>query len=272
MINCFILGDEITIRTLTHHINQLSIPLSGSSTSFTEGFNHIINHKPDLVYIEMSYLQRYEEELDVLKRASSFVVLSENPADALAAFEFQAFDYLLKPLKYSRVVKSIDKYHAMVAKVPRDNWQEQYFDSFFVKTDSKGSRQVLVRYQDIVYVEALQNYVLIHLDDGLRHTIFNSLKDMEDSLPMSFFTRIHKSFIVNDQKIKVIEGNNVVLSGVFEQQLMIGSTYKKKFFEKKGRRIVKASKLKVSDHVVLFVLASTILCAETGFISMLDFF
>ncbi len=272
MINCFILGDELTIHTLTSHINQLSIPLSGSTTDFTEGFNYIINHKPDLVYIEMSYLQRYEEELDVLKRGSSFVVLSENPADALAAFEFQAFDYLLKPLKYSRVVKSIDKYHAMVAKVPRDTWQEQYYDSFFVKTDAKGSRQVLVRYQDIVYIEALQNYVLIHLDDGLSHTIFNSLKDMEDSLPMSFFTRIHKSFIVNDHKIKVIEGNNVILSGVFEHQLMIGSTYKKKFFEKKGRRIVKASKLKGRDHVVLLVLTCTILCAETGFLSMLDFF
>lgn len=272
MINCFILGDESTIRTLTNHINQLSIPLSGSTTSFIEGFNHIITHRPDLVYIEMSYLQRYGEELDILKHRSSFVVLSENPADALAAFEFQAFDYLLKPLKYSRVVKSIDKYHAMVAKVPRDTWQDQYFDSFFVKTDAKGSRQVLVRYQDIVYVEALQNYVLIHLDDGLRHTIFNSLKDMEDSLPMGFFSRIHKSFIINDQKIKVIEGNNVILSGVFEHQLMIGSTYKKKFFEKKGRRIVKASKFRGKDHVVLLILACTVLCAETGFLSMLDFF
>lgn len=246
MINCFILGEPSTVQTLSVYINQLSLPILGTASTFSEGFNSIISDRPDIVYVEMSFIQKYSEELDILKHKSSFIILSDNPSDALAAFEFKAFDYMVKPIRYSRFVESIDKYNSCAARWSLPTGKRQQ-DSFFVKTDSKGIKEIMVNYKELVFIEAMQNYVVLHLENGKNHTIYNTLKEMEESLPASLFSRIHKSFIINDDKIAYIEGNTVVMNTEPQRSIVIGNTYRKIFIDKKNKKMIKGHKQKPKD-------------------------
>ncbi|MBB2144005.1 hypothetical protein GM921_00780 [Pedobacter sp. LMG 31464] len=116
MPTCFIFAENLSINAIAPHIEQLSLPIIGTATTFDEGFRLIMGFKPEIVFIDMIFVQRYSEELQLLKHKTSFVVISDTTADAFAAFEFHALDYLLKPVKYTRLIKSIEIYQSIEAR------------------------------------------------------------------------------------------------------------------------------------------------------------
>ena len=100
----------------------------------------------------------------------------------------------------------------------------------FVKGESKNKFQ-RVNYADILYIEGLKNYVSIYLP-GQRLVTYQSLRELETQLPQPPFLRVHKSYIVSLQHVRLIDGNTLTIG---QQTIVVGETYREAFF-----RIVRA--------------------------------
>jgi len=125
---------------------------------------------------------------------------------AVEAFDLEVLDYLVKPIPFERFLKACIKakevYHTrkQAAQQP-----QKTDDHFFIKCDNQIEK---VLYTDLLYAEAMLNYVLLYT--GTRKMIvYITLKSLEEQLPADLFIKVHKSFIVNREKIKSIEGNMI---------------------------------------------------------------
>lgn len=132
------------------------------------------------------------------------------PQFALEGFELNALDYLVKPISFERFLKAVLKsreYYEVRQKNAAEGRPEDVKDYFFIKADSK---LVKIRFDEILFVEALQNYVTIHTTDK-KFITYLTFKAVEDYLPKDNFIKCHKSYIVAISKIKSIEGNTITI-------------------------------------------------------------
>ena len=138
---------------------------------------------------------------------------------ALEAFELNVLDYLVKPFGFERFLKACNKakdYLQAIQKVNQQNKAESEY--FFVKCDGIIEK---IMYQELVWVEAKQNYVVLHTDSR-KLIVYLTLKGISDELPEHQFLKIHKSVIINVDKISSIEGNIIHMgntSAVISQNL-----------------------------------------------------
>jgi len=138
---------------------------------------------------------------------------------ALEAFELNVLDYLVKPFGFERFLKACNKakdYLQAIQKVNQQNKAESEY--FFVKCDGIIEK---IMYQELVWVEAKQNYVVLHTDSR-KLIVYLTLKGISDELPEHQFLKIHKSVIINVEKISSIEGNIIHMgntSAVISQNL-----------------------------------------------------
>jgi len=142
---------------------------------------------------------------------------------ALDSYKVNALDYLLKPISYPDFLKAANKalqwYEHMQAPAAE-------IESIFIKTEYK---QVQVELRKILYIEGLKDYVKIFIEDE-PHPILSlmSMKSLEEMLPASRFIRVHRSFIVQPEKIKVIERNRIVFG---KEYIPISDNYKPRLVE-----------------------------------------
>jgi len=157
------------------------------------------------------------------------VVFTTAHADyAVQGFELDATDYLLKPISLERFMKAVNKVTDKISKRKTTsesdiNTIEGGEDFIFVKADKK---LIKVDFENVLYIEGLKDYVIIRLENG-RVITLQTMKSLEDKLPVNKFKRIHRSYIVNIKKISAILGNMVELmeSGKIKQ-LPIGKNYR----------------------------------------------
>ncbi len=125
------------------------------------------------------------------------------PQYALEGFEVNALDYLVKPISFERFLKAVLKAREFYE--VRETKAGGAADFFFIKADNK---LVKIFYDDILYAEALQNYVTIHTK-GKKFITYLTFRSVEDYLPASKFIKVHKSYIVAAEKVESIEGNDI---------------------------------------------------------------
>ena len=161
------------------------------------------------------------EALPVLSARIIFTTAFEQYA--LDSYKVNALDYLLKPISYPDFLKAANKalqwYEHMQAPAAE-------IESIFIKTEYK---QVQVELRKILYIEGLKDYVKIFIEDE-PHPILSlmSMKSLEEMLPASRFIRVHRSFIVQPEKIKVIERNRIVFG---KEYIPISDNYKPRLVE-----------------------------------------
>jgi DNA-binding LytR/AlgR family response regulator len=145
-----------------------------------------------------------------LSHAPPVIFTTAYPQYALEGFELNALDYLVKPVSFERFLKAALKakeyYEVREKNVAEAGKNAGYF---FIKADNK---LVKLFYDDILFAEALQNYVVIHTKEK-KYITYLTFKSVEDYLPAGKFIKTHKSFIVAAEKIESIEGNNIRLEG-----------------------------------------------------------
>ena len=125
---------------------------------------------------------------------------------ALEGYALDVMDYLVKPISYERFLKAAIKardFKQMKAK----GREQQVPDYFFVKCDGKYERIV---FDEILYVEAQQNYIMIHLRES-KLMVYMTLSGIEEQLPKDRFLKVHKSFLVAMNKVDAIEGNEIII-------------------------------------------------------------
>lgn len=137
---------------------------------------------------------------------------------ALEGFELEALDYLLKPISKERFHKAIEKIRQEKVEEP-----EVFENSIFVKSDKKLHR---LFYEEIYYIEGLKDYVIIKTENS-RIVTLQTMKSLEEKLPQNIFKRIHRSYIINLNKIKSVIANDVeIMIGGEKAKLPIGKNYK----------------------------------------------
>lgn len=242
MISCYVIGERHTLESLCMHINDYPLTrLKGYALQRPESFDAVYSVRPNIVFVDVAFLHGSNSWLERIKKFSSIVLLSENTEMAFEAFEHGAFDYLIRPVTFNRFSKSIHKFDHLIqlAYSLDGSKKQQVSNSFFIKADSKGLKEFLIKCDQLVYIQAMQNYVILHMENDQRFSCHNAMKEMEDSLPANVFSRIHRSYIINDEKITSIEGNMVILRGDETNKLLIGNTYHKTFFEKKAEKMIR---------------------------------
>jgi DNA-binding LytR/AlgR family response regulator len=225
-MRCIIVDDdELSRRVIEDYINRTDfLLLEQSFGDPIEAINYIRQgNEVNLIFLDVEMPEMSGMEfMTALGVPISVVIISSKEKYALEAFEHSVTDYLLKPVNYSRFFKAVNR---SLEKFDKNRTITDGEKEIFVK---KNNSLVRVKYNDILYVEALENYVVINtLHD--KFTIHFTMKSIEQQLPMSRFKRVHRSFIVNIGQIFSIEDNSVIIKIPEGKRVIpIGKSYRDK--------------------------------------------
>lgn len=203
-----------------------NLQLVNNSYQALAAAEYLQSHPVDLIFLDinMPKLQGFEF-LQTLKQPPPVIVTSAHQEYAINGYEFDICDYLLKPFSLARLMTAVNKVSAatrpFVSSVNVINVEQQ---SIFVKGDKKHHQVFL---QDIVYIEALGNYCIVHCQNDKIITQ-QTMTGFEKQLPNEQFIRIHKSFIVAKAKVQAIESTQLQLEN---KTVPIGQTFKKTLSE-----------------------------------------
>ena len=222
MMTCYIVDDEThAIETLTRYIEKVpGLELIGYSTNPLVALD-LINSSvhPDITFLDVDMPQLSGIELAGLINDRTKIIFTTAFSNyAVAAFEKNASDYLLKPISFERFLASIKK----VSEKPKALSPQSPDDHFYIKSNIKG-KVIKLSFSDIYYFESIKNYIAIYTIDN-KYVTYLSMKELEKILPEQRFLRVHKSFIVSTRMITSVDGSSIQLQNNFN--IPIGQTYK----------------------------------------------
>ncbi|HAA11986.1 MAG TPA: DNA-binding response regulator [Cytophagales bacterium] len=218
-IRCVITDDEpIALQGMQSYVEKVPyLECVGTYSSALDLLADLDGIKPDLLLldIEMPHLTGIEL-LQSLSQPPLVIFTTAYDQYAIQGFELEVVDYLLKPIAFPRFLQAMEKVKKRLA-VPEEDW-------FFVKTDQ---RTLKLRFADILYVEGMQNYAVLHTPSG-QHIAHLTLKSMLEQLPKGKFLQPHKSYLVNIAAVEAVEGNQLVIGAT---KIPIGRTNREVIFE-----------------------------------------
>lgn len=225
-MKCLIVDDDPLSRGTIEHYCGLSehLELVGTCESAVDALNFLGKNKVDIIFLDVEMPEMTGlEMLDSLQGENHpYVVLVTSKKEyAIDAFEYNVVDYLLKPVDYVRFLKAINKLLSQQAK----DAGEANDNEIFVKSDLKF---VKIKFDEILYVEAMADYVIIHIEGG-KHIIHSTMKGIDKKLAQENFVRVHRSYIVNLKKINTVENTAVIIG---DKNIPIGASYKADFMKK----------------------------------------
>lgn len=207
-MRCLVVDDEPLARKgIIHHMEQLPrLLLVGECASPTEALTCLQQGGVDLLFLDIRMPRMTGLDLlRTLRDPPITIITTAYPNHALEGFELDVLDYLVKPIPFERFVKAVNKATDLLAMRQGKAGAEASSDHFFIKSEQRYER---IRYDELRYVEAMQNYVVLHTTGG-RHVAYLTFKAVEEYLPADRFLRVHKSYIVSRAHIDSIDGNEV---------------------------------------------------------------
>jgi DNA-binding LytR/AlgR family response regulator len=227
-MKCIIIDDdELSCRLLEDFVKRTSfLELVQSFTNAVDAINFIKDgNVVNLIFLDIEMPEMTGIDfLNTITHPPQIVIVSSMEKYALEAFEYSVTDYLLKPITYARFFKAANK-----ALENYDRNQQGSDDKeIFIK---KSNSLVKIKYSDILWVEALENYVVINTRND-KFTIHFTMKAIENQLPNSLFKRVHRSFIVNIREIFSIEDNSIMIKMADGKRTVpIGKSYRDKLLK-----------------------------------------
>ncbi len=223
MITCIITDDEPVARKgLQGYVEKIDfLHLNGECENVLQ-LNSLLAQKPtDLLFldIEMPYMTGIEF-LKTLPSSPKVIFTTAYEQYAIQGYELDVLDYLLKPISFERFLKSANKAHDYFR--AKENPSENYL---FVKADSRLEK---VQFDEILFVEAKENYVAIQTSQK-KLIVHSTLKSMQEKLPAQQFIQPHKSWLVNIRAIQSIEGNTL---NIGKMQVPVSKYLKEEVMEK----------------------------------------
>ncbi|MFQ3576535.1 MAG: LytTR family DNA-binding domain-containing protein [Cytophagales bacterium] len=218
-MNCIIVDDEEMSRNSLKQLIEKTefLTLVGECSNGLEAINLINTTEVDLMFLDVEMPEVDGMSLlESLDNPPLVVLVTSSEKHAVKAFEYSVLDYLVKPIELTRFLKSIEKAKEVYDAVQYDLGNNR---EIFVKSDLKIVR---INLDDILYVEALADYVIIATTQN-KHIVHSTMKGMENKLPTNTFVRAHRSYIVNINKIDSIENNDVIIQ---KKSIPIGASYK----------------------------------------------
>ncbi len=193
-----------------------------------EGNKVVASTSIDLMFLDI-HMPKLSgiEFLKSLKDPPMVIMTTAYPNFALQGYELDVIDYLVKPFPFDRFLKSVNKardFFLLKSKTEEETTTLSQ-DYFFVKVDYRYEK---IHYHDILYVEGMENYIVIHTATQKYVTLLR-MKSIEETLPPSQFIRIHKSYIASIKAIGAIDGNQLIIA---DKKLPISRDKKSEILER----------------------------------------
>lgn len=223
-LQCIIADDEpIARQILENYIDALpNLEVVASCKSAFEVLEILEEKAIDILFLDINMPKLSGLSLlKTIQQKPNVIITTAYPEYAIEGFELAVTDYLLKPFSLERFLKAVLK----VQQAPNVQTKEisikkeEAVTSIFVKSDKKI---IKLNFNEISHIEAYGNYIKIYTDKMILTP--QTLSDFFNKLPDSFI-RIHKSFIINFNQLKLIDGNQIVLQN--DSKLPIGKSYRK---------------------------------------------
>lgn len=239
MIRCIAVDDEAYAAEIIGTLISKTpfLELIGTTTDPFEGLKMVQAGEVDLVFLDVQMPELSGIQFLKICGDKCKVILTTAYSEyALAGFDLDVVDYLMKPVSYERFYRAATKAQMLIegpkpAETPTNNLNLQPSNDFmFIKGDAKN-RFIKVNYHDILYVEGMRNYLSIFTKKQEREEriiVYQTLRELENQLPHPPFYRVHKSYIVSLEHIKMIEGNAIQIANQF---IPISETYREEFFK-----------------------------------------
>lgn len=220
-IKCIVVDDEpLAISLLENYIQKIPFfELVFSTENPILALEFLQSKEADLIFLDIQMPELTGINfMKINGDKQKYVLTTAYSEYAMDGYEHNVIDYLLKPISFERFMKSALKVKERFA------FNDEGDSHFFVKSSGQQHR---ISFSDILYVESIKDYVNIRTSDE-EYIVLDTLKSMESQLS-DRFVRIHKSFIINLDKIKSIGVKKLMLS---EQEIPIGDSYRANLLEK----------------------------------------
>ncbi|MFT3749620.1 MAG: LytTR family DNA-binding domain-containing protein [Agriterribacter sp.] len=221
MIKCVVVDDEpLAISLLNQYIRRYAgLEMMDGFTDALESIGYINNNQVDILFLDI--LMPDITGIGVLKKLINKPVVIFTTAHrdfAVDGYEMGVADYLLKPFDFERFKMAVERAIERIRLKEKDN--SDLIPGVFVKSDYK---LIKINFQDIIYVESMDDYIRIYLQEGKPVITLMSLKSFLEKLPAIEFQRVHRRYIVAMNKINSLETRRLVLkTGV---EIPVGETY-----------------------------------------------
>ena len=189
-----------------------SLRLVNTFNSAVEGYASVSAGETDVLFLDVDMPELNGFQLiKALKNPPMIVFATADARHAVNSYDVSAVDFLLKPFEYDRFLQSVEKLRrhrqsveSLVATKKED--QEAYF---FIREHQNYLR---LRYDEVMYVNSMDNFIQIKTKDGKTHTLLTTLRHFEQQISQGVFLRVHRSYLVNPDWIKTIGKDHITLT------------------------------------------------------------
>lgn len=230
-LKCAIVDDEpLALGLLRSYVQKTpTLELAGEYSSAVQAMKELPDKHIDLIFLDIQMPDLSGLEFSrMIDPKTRIVFTTAFQQYAIEGYKVNALDYLLKPISYADFLGAVNKAVQWfeLLEQPREE-----IKSIFVKSEYK---LIQIELKDILYIEGLKDYVKIY-EEGASKPILSlmSMKSLEDMLPPSRFIRVHRSFIVQKDKIRVVDHSRIVFGKTY---VPIGDSYKQQFQDFLDRR------------------------------------
>lgn len=242
ILTCAIIDDEpLALGLLESYVKKTPfLNLCGLYSSAIEAMKALPDHPVDLLFLDIQMPDLNGLEFSRMVPESTRIVFTTAFGQyALDGYRVNALDYLLKPISYADFTEAVNKaiqWFELKQKAEEDplgNTAGKELEYIYVKSDYK---LIQVELDKILFIEGLKDYIKIHLEYMARPILsLTSLKSMEEKLPAERFIRVHRSFIVQKQKIKIIEKGRIIFG---KNYIPVSDSYKQELQNYVNKHII----------------------------------
>lgn len=229
MIRTIAIDDEpLAMQLVNSYISKTPfLELVASFDNPIDAMEFLDENSVDLIFLDIQMPDLTGIEFTrILENRPKIVFTTAYEKYALEGFKLEAVDYLLKPFGYDEFLKAAKKAEKLIRLEKAENKEEIEANNefLFLKSEYKIRR---INFNEIKYIEGLKDYVKVYLLNEPKPVLsLNTLKSLEAKLPETKFMRVHRSFIVNLEKIDTIERSRIVFGKVY---IPVSEQYKDKF-------------------------------------------
>lgn len=227
MIKCICIDDEpLALKQMASYIEKTpSLQLEGQFENAFEAVSFLHDNKVDLMFVDINMPDLNGMDfVKSLSNAPKVIFTTAYSEYALEGFKVNAVDYLLKPIGYPDFLKAASKAEELYFSKKENQQELEHNDDYlFIKSEYKLIR---INYADIKYIEGMREYVRIYLDNEAPVMALMSIKKLVEHLPSKDFMRVHRSYVVNLNKITTIERMRIVFDKTY---IPVSDQYKNEF-------------------------------------------
>lgn len=223
ILHCAIVDDEpLALILLESYIEKTSfLQLSGKYSSAVQAMKDLPDKQIDLLFLDIQMPELSGLEFSKMVHPHTRIVFTTAFEQyAIDGYRVNALDYLLKPISYVEFLQAANKALQWFER----NAKPEEPESIYVKSDYK---LVQIELKKVLYIEGLKDYIKIYTEDHPKPILsLMSMKAMEELLPQSRFMRVHRSFIVQKDKIRMVDRGRIVFNKVY---IPVSDSYKQSF-------------------------------------------